>query len=78
MQRFWKTVAIEPAADGQWQVTLDKRPLRTPGKKPLRIPPSKLPTAILIAREWDEQKKILHAHSLPMVRRISSGCRSSN
>lgn len=45
-RRFWKAADIAPQ-DGGWQVLLDGKPLRTPGKQALicrpRIWPARLP-----------------------------------
>ncbi|OAV96422.1 hypothetical protein PTTG_04010 [Puccinia triticina 1-1 BBBD Race 1] len=67
LRRFWKTVDIHKQEDGQYSIRLDLRNLKTPGGKPLVLPKSKLVLATLIAREWDEQRKILKQHSLPMT-----------
>ncbi|CDO74875.1 hypothetical protein BN946_scf185004.g25 [Trametes cinnabarina] len=65
LKRFWKTVGVEKL-DGGYAVTLDKRPLRTPGGKPLIIPPEKRLVAALIASEWENQETVLKPHALPM------------
>ncbi|KNZ45480.1 hypothetical protein VP01_807g10 [Puccinia sorghi] len=52
---------------GQYSIRLDLRSLKTPSGKPLVLPKHKLVLATLIAREWDEQRKILKQHSLPMT-----------
>lgn len=41
-RRFWKTADIRPQAGG-WEVVLDDRPLRTPGKLPLICRPRRWP-----------------------------------
>ena len=58
--------------DGAFAVTLDKRPLRTPGGKHLLVPKDKRLVATLIASEWENQETLLKQHSLPMVRAILS------
>lgn len=50
---------------------LDKRTLKTPGGVPLLLPKERLPVAVLIAEEWENQVAVLKPHTLPMV---SSGC----
>lgn len=49
MKRFWTDVGTAADADG-WTVTLDGRPLRTPGRALLRLPTAALADAI--AAEW--------------------------
>ncbi|OSC97630.1 ATP12-domain-containing protein [Trametes coccinea BRFM310] len=70
LKRFWKTVGVEKR-DGGYAVTLDKRPLRTPGGKPLIIPPEKRLVAALIASEWENQETVLKPHALPMTSIVS-------
>ncbi|KAI9622766.1 hypothetical protein H4Q26_015050 [Puccinia striiformis f. sp. tritici PST-130] len=67
LRRFWKTVDVHEQEDGQYSIRLDLRPLKTPSGNPLVLPKTKLVLATLIAREWDEQRKILKQHSLPMT-----------
>jgi len=67
LRRFWKTVDVHEQEGGQYSIRLDLRSLKTPSGKPLVLPRHKLVLATLIAREWDEQRKILKQHSLPMT-----------
>ncbi|GAA5848461.1 hypothetical protein JCM8547_004521 [Rhodosporidiobolus lusitaniae] len=67
MRRFWKTVGVEPREEGNIAVLLDKRTLKTPGGVPLLIPKERLPVALCIADEWENQKAVLKQHSLPMT-----------
>ncbi|PLW17746.1 hypothetical protein PCANC_09082 [Puccinia coronata f. sp. avenae] len=67
LRRFWKTVDVHEQEDGQYSIRLDLRNLKTPSGNPLVLPRNKLVLATLIAREWDEQRKILKQHSLPMT-----------
>ncbi|KAG0146486.1 hypothetical protein CROQUDRAFT_657292 [Cronartium quercuum f. sp. fusiforme G11] len=72
MKRFWKTVDIHPSDDGKhFYVRLDKRKLVTPAGNQLVIPRSKIALAILVAREWSEQRKVLKQHSLPLTSLVS-------
>jgi ATP synthase F1 complex assembly factor 2 len=48
-------------------VLLDKRTLKTPGGVPLLLPKERLPVAVLIAEEWENQVAVLKPHTLPMV-----------
>lgn len=50
MKRFW-TEAKAQQVDGGWEVTLDRRPLRTPARTPLLLPTAVLADAI--AAEWN-------------------------
>lgn len=66
MKRFWKTVGIDKQQGG-YSVTLDTRPLKTPGGNPMIIPPEKRLVAALVASEWENQDTVLKPHALPMV-----------
>ncbi|KAI0781315.1 ATP12-domain-containing protein [Trametes elegans] len=70
LKRFWKTVGVEKR-DGGFAVTLDRRPLRTPGGKALIIPPEKRLVAALVASEWENQETVLKPHALPMTSLVS-------
>lgn len=65
--RFLLQDKTENGTTGQYCVRLDQRKLVTPAGNPLVIPQSRFPLAILVAREWSEQRKILKQHSLPLV-----------
>ncbi|GAA5989335.1 hypothetical protein JCM10908_001264 [Rhodotorula pacifica] len=67
MKRFWKTVGVESRPEGQIAVLLDKRTLKTPGGVPLTIPKERLPVALCIADEWENQTAVLKPHTLPMT-----------
>ncbi|GAA6061838.1 hypothetical protein JCM10212_000755 [Sporobolomyces blumeae] len=67
MRRFWKTVALEKRPQDEWAVLLDKRTLKTPGGVPLIMPKDRLPVALLIADEWENQTSVLKPHTLPMT-----------
>ncbi|MEM9600043.1 MAG: ATP12 family protein [Pseudomonadota bacterium] len=49
-RRFYQTVSVEQDVDG-WFVTLDGRALRTPGKRPIRVPSQSV--ADMLKSEWD-------------------------
>ncbi|KAF8652681.1 hypothetical protein AX16_004187 [Volvariella volvacea WC 439] len=66
LKRFWKDVGIA-TRDGSYAVTLDNRPLKTPGGRPLLLPKNKSLLATLIAAEWDHQETFLKPHALPMT-----------
>ncbi len=65
MKRFYESVGV--AADGPvFLVTLDGRPLRTPGKNPLRLPTAHLAEAIGV--EWSAQREEIRPLEMPMMR----------
>jgi chaperone required for assembly of F1-ATPase len=66
LKRFWKTVDLQERGDAL-AITLDSRPLKTPGGKPLLLPRSKRLAATLIVSEWENQRNVLKSHALPMV-----------
>ncbi len=80
MRRFWKRVTLaedtNPATPellrGSLLVQLDGRSLKTPGGATLRVPRERPLLAALIAREWDEQTKVLRPHALPLVSFLSA------
>ena len=52
--RFYRRASAAPAADGNgWVVKLDHRVLKTPAKKPMKLPTEAL--ALAIAAEWEWQ-----------------------
>ncbi|WP_199260165.1 ATP12 family chaperone protein [Paracoccus binzhouensis] len=68
-RRFWTTASARRAGDG-WEVVLDERPLRTPGKSPLILPTEALATAI--AAEWDAQQQVIDPNRMPLTRAANS------
>lgn len=68
-KRFWKAADVRKA-DGGWEVVLDERPIRTPGKHPLILPTRAL--ALAIAQEWDAQVEVIDPGSMPMTRAANS------
>ena len=55
MKRFWKTAQVVAAGEG-WGVTLDDKPLRTPGRALLEVPTEALAEAI--AGEWAAAERV--------------------
>jgi chaperone required for assembly of F1-ATPase len=73
-KRFYKDVAVAPV-DGGFGVTLDGRPVKTPGLKiPVVVPVAPIATAM--AGEWAAQGEFINPGSMPMVRLINSGVES--
>ena len=61
MKRFWREVAI----DADRVVTLDGRPVRTPGRVPLAVPTDALANAI--ADEWRAVEGEIDPHAMPLT-----------
>lgn len=64
MKRFWKnveTVAVEAGFD----VHLDGRPVRTPGRAPLTLPASALAEAV--AAEWRAVEETIDPRAMPLT-----------
>jgi len=53
MKRFYKQVTVEPAAGGAWQVLLDGRGIKTPGRRAQLVPTRALADAM--GAEWAGQ-----------------------
>jgi chaperone required for assembly of F1-ATPase len=66
---FWKVVAVTPA-EGGFAVTLDGRPVRTPGKRVLVLPTR--PLAEMVAAEWAAQSGALRPDTMPATRTANS------
>lgn len=65
MKRFYKTVDAAPAEAGGFTVTLDGRPIRTPGKRPMAVPGRALAEAM--AEEWDSQDAEIRPAGMPLT-----------
>jgi chaperone required for assembly of F1-ATPase len=65
-KRFYCEAAVTPLDDGQWGVTLDRRPIRTPAGALLSVPTEALARAI--AAEWEAQAEDVRPSSMPMMR----------
>lgn len=73
-KRFYKQVAAGPV-DGGFVVTLDGRPVRTPGRKlQVVVPAAAIATAM--AEEWAAQGEFIDPSTMPMVRLINSAVES--
>lgn len=68
-KRFWKAASVCDTGDG-WEVLLDDKPVRTPGKLPLLLPTQALAEAI--AQEWDAQDGVIDPTSMPLTRAANS------
>lgn len=65
MRRFYEQVSITEV-EGGYVVLLDQRELKTPAKRPLRLPSSGL--AALVASEWERQEEEVRPHTMPHMR----------
>jgi chaperone required for assembly of F1-ATPase len=73
-KRFYTAVDVARGEDG-FAITLDGRPLRTPGKKiPVILPV--LGIAQVMAEEWAAQDKHIDPATMPMTRLINSALES--
>ena len=64
MKRFWKD-AEAVAAESGWEVRLDERPLRTPGRSALIVPSERLARAI--AEEWASAAERVDPRAMPLT-----------
>jgi chaperone required for assembly of F1-ATPase len=64
-RRFYHAVSVEPA-DGGFQVALDGRSPRSPGRQPLKLPTAALAEAV--ADEWRAQTTVIDLAAMPMTR----------
>jgi len=64
MKRFYSEASVVSEADGH-AVTLDGRPMKTPAKRPFRLPSRGLAEAV--AAEWNGQGETLDLPSMPLT-----------
>lgn len=64
-RRFYHAVSVEPS-DGGFQVMLDGRAPRSPGRQPLKLPTAALAEAV--ADEWRTQTTVIDLAIMPMSR----------
>lgn len=64
MKRFWKTVSVERTESG-WEIRLDGRPVRTPGRVPLAVPTQAMADAI--AEEWRAVADDIDPRTMPLT-----------
>lgn len=64
MKRFYKTTAARPA-EGGYEIMLDERPVRTPGRAALLAPTAALGEAV--AAEWNGQGEEIDPRSMPLT-----------
>ncbi|XP_028821324.1 ATP synthase mitochondrial F1 complex assembly factor 2 [Denticeps clupeoides] len=64
-KKFYKDVSISQGDGGLFEISLDRRKLRTPGGKLFTVPNEAL--AIAVATEWDAQKDTLKFYTMHMT-----------
>jgi chaperone required for assembly of F1-ATPase len=64
-RRFWKSVQVMPAGEG-FAVSLDNRPLKTPGKADFIVPTREMAAAA--AAEWEAQGDTVRPQDMPVTR----------
>ena len=70
-RRFYKAVAVGPAASGQGHaILLDGRAARTPGKHELALPTATFAEAI--AAEWAAQVAVINPAHMPLTRLVNT------
>ncbi len=69
LKRFWQNATVDPLDDA-FAVLLDKRPVRTPGKRLLHVPSEAI--ARQIAAEWEAQIKAVDPRTMPWTRTANS------
>ncbi|MBM85137.1 MAG: ATPase [Rhodospirillaceae bacterium] len=70
MKRFYETVGIEKSNDG-YRLTLDGRPVRTPGRRDLVLPSCALADAV--GAEWDAQGETVDPTGMPNMSLAATG-----
>lgn len=68
-KRFYDQADVA-AADGAFQILLDGRPIKTPGKRVLATPTQALARAI--AEEWQAQGEVIDPTNMPLTRLANS------
>jgi len=68
-KRFWTQTSVKAGPDG-YGVTLDGKPVRTPGKNPLTMPTRAM--AEKVAEEWDAVEKTIDPMKMPVTRAANS------
>jgi len=67
-KRFYKSVTVE-GSGAEWQILLDGKQLRTPGKIKLSVPTK--PLAEMIAGEWEAQTETINPSLMPVTRLLN-------
>lgn len=67
-KRFYDSVTVE-GSEGDWQIYLDGKQLRTPGKIKLSV--ATKPLADMVAAEWDAQTDRINPSLMPVTRLVN-------
>lgn len=67
-KRFYKNTSVLYAGDGNFEITLDNRKLKTPTGTPFVVKSE--PLAIAIAAEWDSQKEKIERSRMHLVYKL--------
>ena len=68
-KRFYKDVTVEAGEEGH-AVLLDGRPVRTPARRPLRLPTAAL--GDVVAWEWAAQQENIDPSTMPVTRLVNT------
>jgi len=69
-KRFYKEVTVLDTEDGCFQIGLDERPVKTPGRNDLVLKSKVL--AENVAAEWDAQEERIDPMAMPLTRLINT------
>lgn len=71
-RRFYAAAAVAPvsARPEAWQLLLDGRPARTPGRNPLAAPNQTVAAAL--AAEWNAQIEVIDPATMPLTRLLNA------
>lgn len=70
MKKFYQSADIIRLEQGEWGVTLDGRPVRTPAKHRLCVPTKALAKAI--ATEWESQTDYIRPHTMSLMQHAAT------
>ncbi|NDW07260.1 ATP12 family chaperone protein [Jiella pacifica] len=68
-KRFYQIVDVIETPDG-FTILLDKRPMKTPARKPLAVPSRTVAEAV--RAEWDAQQERIDPGTMPMTRLVNT------
>lgn len=68
-KRFYQNASVE-FRDGAYNLLLDGRTARTPGRAPLAVPDAAI--ADILAQEWRDQVETINPANMPMTRLVNS------
>lgn len=69
-KRFYRSASVAPASAGGYDVRLDDRPVRTPGRNILAAPTAALADAV--AGEWSAQADRIDPTTMPLTRLLNT------